>query len=387
MSRRAAPPQVLFLGSMFAGWRTRFLDLRSHTQRDPRIEGTYRGVTGWRDDGLIERATFLPRGVRGLARTTLEASALARIPRPDAIWTSVYSGVAPFLWAQRAPFRRPLVLELDDTVASRDEDAEFYWHRPPHRGFRRSLVVAQERALFRSVTLFAPLSEWTADSLRAAGVDDSRIRVNPPGIDVDVWTPPAAPRMRAPGAPLRLVFVGTDFVRKGGDLLLEAIRGPLRGRAELDIVTSPSNPIDVAPDIRVHHPGMQHNSPLIRDLYARADLFVMPSRAEHFGFATIEAMASGLPVLIGAVGAGPAIVGDGSVGWTVTPTLEGVIGGLERAVARADDLPAMGRAARLVAERRYSATTNFKRTVDLVLEAIELERSGHLAPLGPVRGA
>ncbi len=265
-----------------------------------------------------------------------------------------------------------------------EQDAELYWGRRPRTGIRRAVLTAQERALFQGVTLFAPLSEWTADSLRAAGVDDSVIRVNPPGIDVDVWSPPAT-RTPFTGRPLRLVFVGTDFERKGGDLLLEAVRGPFRGRVELDVVTSPAVPIEATSDVRVHHPGMQHNSHVIRDLYREADLFAMPSRAEHFGFATIEAMACGLPVMIGAVGAGPSIVGDGAVGWVVEPTREGVFAGIERALANAGRLPAMGDAARRRAVERYSARTNFRRTVDLILEAIELERAGLRLPLGPPR--
>ncbi len=372
-------PSVLFMGSMYAGWKTRFMDLRAHTQHDQRIRSSYHGVSGWKEQGLIERIPLVPRGLKGRARAVVEGAAFARLPRPDATWTSVYSGLMPYLWAQSGPFRRALVLDLDDTAAIRDENSHVYWGRPPHTGARKALLSVQERWLFRGVTLFTPLSEWTADSLRASGIDESRIRVSPPGIDVDAWTARPDGDSAPTDRPVRLVFVGQDFHRKGGDLLVEAVRGPLAGRCELDIVTSSEAGLQPSPGVRVHYPPPQHNSPYIRDLYAQADVFAMPSRAEHFGFSTIEAMASGLPVMIGDVGAGREIVGDGSVGWAVPPTPQGVVDGLATVVAAADRLPAMGRAARRVAEQRYSAARNHGRVVDTILEAIELERAsrGH----------
>ena len=59
---------MLFLGSLYAGHRTRFLNLQRHTKDDPRIRPAYRGVSGWVAGGLIERLPGIPRGVRGRAR-------------------------------------------------------------------------------------------------------------------------------------------------------------------------------------------------------------------------------------------------------------------------------------------------------------------------------
>ena len=68
---------------------------------------------------------------------------------------------------------------------------------------------------------------------------------------------------------------------------------------------------------RVHR--AEANSPLLRQLYADADLFVMPTRAEAFGIVTVEAMASGLPVIVGDVGGGRSIVDHGKTGWLIPP--------------------------------------------------------------------
>ncbi len=87
MTRRNQRPRVLFLGSTYAGWKTRQLNIEAHTRLDGRIDPIYRQVTGWHDGGIIERLPA-PRGFRGRARAVIEARSFASIPRPDVIWTS-----------------------------------------------------------------------------------------------------------------------------------------------------------------------------------------------------------------------------------------------------------------------------------------------------------
>ena len=53
----------------------------------------------------------------------------------------------------------------------------------------------------------------------------------PPGVDLDRWRLPA----RTPASPLRLLFVGADFARKGGPLLVDVVRSRFRGRVELAV--------------------------------------------------------------------------------------------------------------------------------------------------------
>ena len=92
-----------------------------------------------------------------------------------------------------------------------------------------------------------------------------------------------------PGPPVRLLFVGGDFERKGGDLLLEAF-GRLSGSAELDIVTR--SHVAAGESVRVHH-GLQANSAPLRELFAAADVFVLASRGEVFPNVVVEACAGG----------------------------------------------------------------------------------------------
>jgi glycosyltransferase involved in cell wall biosynthesis len=56
------------------------------------------------------------------------------------------------------------------------------------------------------------------------------------------------------------------------------------------------------------------------DLYNLADVYVMPSRGEGFGFVFLEAMACGVPVIASCLDGGREAVRDGALGQIVDPT-------------------------------------------------------------------
>ncbi|MBI2765296.1 MAG: glycosyltransferase family 4 protein [Chloroflexi bacterium] len=360
-------PRVLFLGTTYAGWKTRQQNIEAHTRHDPRIRPTFHHVTGWREGGLIERVPVIPAAVRGRARAAFEARKFATFPRPDVIWTSCSEVVVPYLWSQLGPMRRPLVVETDWTLAQQEAFAPIYFGRPPRRGIRRRLGEMEERALCSVVSLFTPISNWAADGLRAAGVEDRRIRVLYPGVDLEMWQAPERPP-RPEGKPLRLLFVGGDFDRKGGPMLLRVVRERLAGRVELDIVTR--DEVEAFPGVRVHR--AEPNSALLRALYRDADLFAMPTRAECFGHATVEAMASGLPAIVGDVGGARDIVEPGRTGWLIRPDEESLAAALEEALALRAGLPTMGQAARQVAERKFDGRRNDDVLVEILLQQASL---------------
>ncbi len=63
---------------------------------------------------------------------------------------------------------------------------------------------------------------------------------------------------------------------------------------------------------RIHSTGTV-DAQTLRALYAHADLFVYPSLYEGFGLPVLEAMASGVPVLVSRDGALPEVAGDAAI--------------------------------------------------------------------------
>lgn len=370
-SRAPAAPRVLILGSGYAGHKTRYLNLQAHGRYDARIRPTFHCVTGWVAGGVIERMPLVSGAVKGRARAVLQAAAFATLPRPDVIWTGVREVLTPYLWAQLGRLRRPLVLDLDWTLEQQEALAPVYFGRAAKRGRRLGAALLLERALWRSVTLFTPWSQWTADSLRRQGIPDDRIAVLPPGVDLERWQP--RPELRpSDDGPLRLLFVGGDFARKGGDMLLEVFQQRFSGRCELDVVTR--DVVPPLPGVRVHR--AEPNSAVLGELYARADLFVLPTRAECFGIATLEAMASGLPVIVGDVGGVRDIVGPEETGWLIEPTGEALTTAIEHALADRMKLRAMGCEGRRVVEERFDGRRNDGLLVELLVEQAARHRQG-----------
>ncbi|MEQ8966976.1 MAG: glycosyltransferase [Azospirillaceae bacterium] len=120
-------------------------------------------------------------------------------------------------------------------------------------------------------------------------------------------------------------------------------------------------------------------------LYAAADLLVWPAINEAYGMAILEAQATGLPAVAGAVGGVPEIVTDGVTGRLVPP---GDPAAFAEAVADLLDDPA-GRAEMAEAAERTAATVHgFDAAVaalDRVLAPLAAERERPARPPPPAR--
>ncbi|MEM1335481.1 MAG: glycosyltransferase family 4 protein, partial [Actinomycetota bacterium] len=194
-----------------------------------------------------------------------------------------------------------------------------------------------------------------------------RVAVNPPGVDLDLWTPVVDDPPRATDDRLRVVFVGGDFDRKGGNDLLAWFRSNTDPRYELHLVTPED--VDPEPGVTVHR--LSEADPEMQEFVRRAHVFVLPSRAECFGLATLEALASGVPVVQSTVGGAADIVTPGVTGALVRAGSTDEIG---RALAEVFEDPdrydQMRLAARADAVERFSIARNVDATVALIHEAI-----------------
>ena len=114
-----------------------------------------------------------------------------------------------------------------------------------------------------------------------------------------------------------ILFIGLDWQRKGGPILLRAFR-KLRERhpgATLTVASRVPGDEDLG---GVNYVGLL---PLdkIPEFYARASVFCMPTQLEPFGNVFVEAMWHQLPIVATRVGALPDIVEDGVNGFLVPP--------------------------------------------------------------------
>ncbi len=118
-----------------------------------------------------------------------------------------------------------------------------------------------------------------------------------------------------------LGYVGRLAAEKNLDLLLDAFRAVRRTVPTARLVLVGDGPLRAS--LQAAHPDVifagLRNGPDLAAHYASLDLFVFPSLTETFGNVTVEAMASGLPVLAFDHAAAGQLIRSGHNGWLVPP--------------------------------------------------------------------
>jgi glycosyltransferase involved in cell wall biosynthesis len=216
------------------------------------------------------------------------------------------------------------------------------------------------RAVYRTATGLVGWSNWVKQSfVEDYGYREEDVAVIPPGVDVEQFV--AGDRNH--NLP-RILFVGGDFERKGGALLLDVFRQRLRGRAELILVTR--DKVGTEPGVTVHN-NVAANSPQLRELYATSDLFVLPTLADAFSLVAMEALAASMPVVATRVGGIPDIVLDGKNGYLLDAGDSAALGdAVEALVTDARRRRSMGEYGREDALERFDARENARRLFEFV---------------------
>ncbi len=192
----------------------------------------------------------------------------------------------------------------------------------------RQLVAAAD-------TLLANTEYERRDLIELYDADPNRIRVVPPGVDLELFRPgdKAKARYRTGLSPHRrvLLFVGRLQPLKAPDVLIRAVHLMVEKqpqlREELQLVLCggasgaaadyPSDLRRLAAQLGVND-VVDFRGPLpanqLAELYRAADLVAVPSHSESFGLVALEAQASGTPVVAAAVGGLTTSVADGRGG-------------------------------------------------------------------------
>ena len=225
-----------------------------------------------------------------------------------------------------------------------------------------------------------------ADIVADHGVDRDRIRVVPVGVDPERFRPLLSVA-RVPGR--IMTTASADVAMKGLTHLLEAVAKVRTERPEVELVVV-GRPVSEGPVARTLDRLALHDAvsfvsgvsdERIVELYAEAEVAVVPSLYEGFSLPAVEAMACGVPLVATTGGALPEVVGtDGRAAALVPP---GDPGALATALLDLLDDPqrraAMGVAGRERAVGRYSWRATAEATVQQYREVIEV---GERAPDG-----
>lgn len=291
--------------------------------------------------------------VQSLRARRLVQRELARF-RADALHVESH---AVSFGLERAMRRLPTFLSVDVTVT--DWRLMGIW-RPVRGHTERTLALSRalERRAFAAAALVLAWTAWVRASVERS-LPGAAVEEHHPGIDLGVFRPAE----RTEQKPVRVLFVGGRFAKKGGHDLLAALGGRLGRTVELDVVTPEAVPRHDG--VRVHALGI--GDPRLVELYRRADVFCLPSHGDAAPLAILEAMACEAAVVSTSVGAIPELLGHGSAGLVVPPRSPALLAeALDELVEDPEQRRELGRAARARCEECYDAVRQTDRLVELI---------------------
>ena len=358
-----AKPRVLFVLNRVLGWKT-YCDQLSNALRD-------------RTDVDIRFLYLSP---------SLAGRLFVKRHRRDGV-LSVFRRVDPFL-----AFRGPLGRSVRKEIASIRPDFVHFGPQWPSASIARlspkvpfsvaldatysninelkglplwgAGSLAREAELLRSADLVFPMSRWTGNAVIGdCGVDPSRVHVIPPSV-----RPPTVRKdwTKGGGERPRVLFIGNDFLRKGGDRLAAWVTGPLAGRCELHVVSHDPRAQVSGPDIICH--GGMANDRLLNELAPEMDLFCLPTRSDMSPYVFAEAAFIGLPSVASAIAGIPDLVREGETGRLVDVDDDaGFIAALGSLLDSATLRRTLGEAAQAHAAEAFDADRNFNRMLDTIV--------------------
>ncbi|WP_260703148.1 glycosyltransferase family 4 protein [Edaphobacter flagellatus] len=218
-------------------------------------------------------------------------------------------------------------------------------------------ALEYEHEAARSMTAVFTFSEYLRQSfIHAYGVPENRVFNVGGGINLD--DPPAPDPAKTYTAP-RILFIGTEFLRKGGQQLLEAFRIVREQIPAAELHIAGPTHVDNLPAGATLHGHLSKSDPTqkqkLEQLFRSASIFTLPSLYEPFGIAPLEAMLYQLPCVLTNDWALKEFVTPGVNGELVAKdSIEDLAEKITMLLSQPDRLATMGRNARETVLNRYT---------------------------------
>ncbi|GAP14499.1 glycosyltransferase [Longilinea arvoryzae] len=316
-----------------------------------------------------DRRLWKERFYQNVPAFELRSASVARALRGQAGRVDLIFQIGVLYDASRGNTGIPAVIYTDYTSVLSGRRPEL--GRSPLTPEERKRWIRLEQAAFQRAAHICTRSEF----VRASVIADYGIppeRVTAVGGGVNMTSLPAL-SSRAGTASPTVLFIGKDFYRKGGDILLRAFANVQMQLPGARLVMLTNGPLPAGLDLR----GVEVIPPtwdrtFIHSLYQSADCFVLPSRLETWGDVLLEAMAFGLPC-IGVSGEGMGeIITDPQNGLLVPPEdATALAGALVRLLSDANLRARMGGAARQRIESQFTWDHVVARIYPILMNAIQ----------------
>ncbi len=287
--------------------------------------------------GRVARATSRALSILGPAPTLPDRSrsrlltyhdsveVAVRRHRPDVVLaTSSLSFLEPYAVPATGWPDAPLSMMVDDPSYSRLARLT--------RSARRRYLAIEARSIENQKFASYPTQRARDFALNFAPDADVRVAPFGPNLDPELLQSVANARSSTQGREKKLsvLFIGLEWIRKGGDIAARAVEMLRHAHYDAELVVIGDCPAEVASQPHIRWLGRVNANSVVGAALLRHELvssfaLAFPSRADNFGAVVAEAAACGLPVvvsqaagvseyaeLLGFGGAGPHRRGSGS---------------------------------------------------------------------------
>lgn len=244
----------------------------------------------------------------------------------------------------------PSAVLIDVTMerhAQQNDWRRNWWFRDEQR---------REAACFSKTDRVVSVSEWCrASVIDDLGIDPSKLVVVCPVLRRSEAANTLPERSHS--APVRLVAIGSPWIRKGMDRTIDWLGRRPDLEIELHLIGDAPPSVE---DTRVTVHGRVDGGSLVQDLLPTFDLLVHPTRRDQSSTVVVEAAWSGVASLASPMAGIPELIEHDVTGWLLDDQSEAVLDRrLDSLIADRPALAAAGRAARQKAERDFDADLAF----------------------------
>jgi len=224
------------------------------------------------------------------------------------------------------------------------------------------------------LTLVAP-SSWIGEQMKQSMLKRFPVHQIPDGIDTKTFRPLDKNKCRLElGIPLDknvLMFASVDLgnYRKGGDLLIESLKGlpeAIKNKTLLLCMGRGSEDIFETVGMQTVNLGYVADPYQRAICYSAADLFLMPTRADVLSLISLESAACGTPVISFRVGGMPDLVRHGITGYLADPeNVEDFRNGILELITNQSLRGRMSQHCREIVEKDFSMELYVQRFINL----------------------
>ena len=352
-----------FIVEQALGQITHGKNLKQNLAHESDIEAVW-GLPSWEAEGIAARVD------NWTVKAGLQArNAVRDMQREKPVDALLFHTQVTAVLAQDWMRKIPSIVSLDATPLQYDSLGEFYDHTPGTGSAEKVKYWLNQRC-YQTARHIVTWSDWAKEGLiKEYDVCPEKITTIAPGVTLSDWQRPEERTLQSDDkACVRILFVGGNLDRKGGHLLLQAVRHLHRESypVELHLVTKDS--VEAEPGLIVYN-DMQPNSDRLKQLYHDCDIFCLPTRGDCLPMVLAEAGATGMPIVSTDVAAIPEIVQDGETGFLVPPDdVDALITALRRLIVNPELRLRMGsNAAKLIATE-HDAVRNSQKILQLLKE-------------------